>query len=162
MSGRQTASGCFRRARDQVWRRSGRRVADAKVHFSPFAPSWPRASGILGEDRDGRCAGGCRNGETTCFRRQRQAGGCEGGLAQESGCAECRGVATGRTERDGADAEGGAGDIRVVQPRSAAGDRVRQREATSQARAAGVRPASRWDEQREGRSRPSYGSNKDY
>ena len=28
MSGRQTASGCFRRARDQVWRRRGRRVAD--------------------------------------------------------------------------------------------------------------------------------------
>jgi hypothetical protein len=51
MSGPQTASACFRRAKDQAWRRRGRRVADEESDFA-FAPSWPRASGILDEDRD--------------------------------------------------------------------------------------------------------------
>jgi hypothetical protein len=51
MSGPQTASACFRRAKDQVWRRRGRRVADEESDFA-FAPSWLRASGILDEDRD--------------------------------------------------------------------------------------------------------------
>jgi hypothetical protein len=51
MMGANGLCGLPSRQGDQVWRKRGRRLVDEESDFA-FAPSWPRASGILDEDRD--------------------------------------------------------------------------------------------------------------